>query len=574
MRIARLPTLVALAALASGRGGLAEIRDGYHDAAALRARLESIVAAHPRLATLTSIGKSFEGRDLWVIELGAPSPGKPAIYIDAAHDGREATASEVALRAVTILLDTLEPDSLIDLLDRASLYVLPRANPDAVERFFRSDARRQPLIPRPDDDDRDERIDEDGPQDVDADGEIVSIRVLDSAGEWAEDPSDSRLLVPRKPEDAGPFFRMYTEGIDDDHDGLLNEDPEGGVALVHNFPQGWEMPSVQPGAGRFAASEEETRAILEYFIRHPEIGAALSLSQGERPERAGVGKDNRMPADDGRAFGVLEAAIDGAIGRKLRVDYEPKGNAAFGGAGQLRDPAEPRKPAPIAARAIVPGWFVDWCYYQSGAYALAPQIWVEPPRTDGADSASAKPARDPIGKRWLDWFDASGIDGFVAWKPYEHPTLGSVEIGGFRRSPREVAPEARLDSLATDVAKVIAAVARRMPRLVMAELDAVPEAGGVYRVRARLANTGSLPTLSAQADKTRRYAGILAEISLPPGAELIDTPVRVKAGTLAAGERRDVEWLLRAAPGGTVTVRAWSARAGADEKSTPLPPPR
>src|SRR4051812_36228793 len=58
----------------------------YYDHAGIGDILKKIAAAYPKLARLESIGKSYEGRDMWCIEITDYSKGdpskKPAMYID------------------------------------------------------------------------------------------------------------------------------------------------------------------------------------------------------------------------------------------------------------------------------------------------------------------------------------------------------------------------------------------------------------------------------------------------------------------------------------------------------------
>ncbi len=549
--------------------------DGYHDYTSLSRDLSDLVRARPRLAQLESIGKSFEGRDLWVVTLGKTEPGKPAIYLDAAHDGADVVASEVAFRALAYLLEEFTPDSLVDLVSRVTLHVLPRANPDAVERGFAEPPRRQHALLRPFDDDKDELLDEDGPEDINGDGAITMMRVPDPAGDRIADGADPRLMVARKAGDEGRFYRLYCEGNDTDGDGLVGEDPEGGSWLVHNFPQGWEMEQLQPGAGPYAASELETIALLEFFVAHPEIAAVVTLGQGDRPERAGAGKGDLVPKADAAVFEALDTLVEKVRGRKLQTDYEPSGETAFGGAGQLLPTASRNAPAPKAPRAIVPGAFVDWAYFQTGAWALSPQVWAHPPHVETAAADSAedtlrKETRDPVGLAWLEWIDAKATGGFVPWRPYEHPTLGTVEIGGFRQSPRYLAPAAALDSLGAQTARLIVRLASRMPSLAIADLQAMPLSDGLYRIQLTVENTGRLPTLSAQADTADIYHPVLAEVRLPERSAFVGSPDRVKLGNLGPGERRTAEWLVRSSPGEAILVRVWSVRGGSASKTVTL----
>src|SRR5262245_28929009 len=63
--------------------------------------LKDLVAAYPDLLTLQSLGKSYQGRDMWEVTLNVAKTGKdtekPAMYIDGNIHGNEVQASETVL---------------------------------------------------------------------------------------------------------------------------------------------------------------------------------------------------------------------------------------------------------------------------------------------------------------------------------------------------------------------------------------------------------------------------------------------------------------------------------------------
>src|SRR5205085_9685579 len=97
-------------------------------------------------------------------------------------------------------------------------------------------------------DDDDGLYDEDGPDDLDGDGNICQMRRLDPNGAWRVSPEDQRLMVPLQPDEKyeGPRYTLLgEEGIDNDGDGLINEDGPGGYDLNRNWPAGWQPDGVQ-----------------------------------------------------------------------------------------------------------------------------------------------------------------------------------------------------------------------------------------------------------------------------------------------------------------------------------------
>ena len=88
--------------------------DCYHDFEEVERFVQDAARAHPDLARLESMGKSYQGRELWVLTItdhGAGDPGdKPAIWVDGGVDSDEVIATEAALGLVHHLLTSSEPE--------------------------------------------------------------------------------------------------------------------------------------------------------------------------------------------------------------------------------------------------------------------------------------------------------------------------------------------------------------------------------------------------------------------------------------------------------------------------------
>ena len=83
------------------------------------------------------------------------------------------------------------------------------------------------------------------------------------------------MVARAENESGGDYFQVLTEGIDDDRDGLYNEDGLGGIDMNRNFPRNWGLEFEQAGAGPFPLSEPETRATIEFLSSHRNIGGVF-----------------------------------------------------------------------------------------------------------------------------------------------------------------------------------------------------------------------------------------------------------------------------------------------------------
>ena len=215
-------------------------------------------------------------------------------------------------------------------------------------------------------------------------------------------------------------------------------------------------------------------------------------------------------------------------------------------------------------------------------FAWTVEIW-SPQRQAGieeykfVDWYREHPLEDDL--KMLKWSDeVLGGKGYVDWYAFEHPQLGSVELGGwdrqyaFRNPPpqfleKEIAPFA--DWLIWHL--LIS------PRLELYEVTAKPLGDNAYRVRLVAQNTGWLPSyVTKKAVEKKLVRGVVCEIELPEGATLETGKPREELAQLegraykpaapdasdATEDRVKVEWVVRAPKGGKITVTARHDRAG------------
>ncbi|MEO8199588.1 MAG: M14 family zinc carboxypeptidase, partial [Gemmatimonadota bacterium] len=215
--------------LASTLSGQSPGFSRYHSTRQLAGALDSLHRQFPRLVEVTSIAQSPGGRPLSVVRLSAgDAPDtRPALLVIANASGPHVIGSEIALAVLQSMAKGYGSDPAItSLLDRSTIYVIPRANPDAAEAFFENPAVERTRNGLPFDDDRDGSVDEDGPEDLNRDGLITLMRVTDSAGEWTTDSLEPWLMRKARPaRGENGQYRVYEEGIDNDHDERWNEDP-------------------------------------------------------------------------------------------------------------------------------------------------------------------------------------------------------------------------------------------------------------------------------------------------------------------------------------------------------------
>jgi len=152
-------------------------------------RMRALARQHPQLARLHNIGKSGEGRDLWVIELTNVVTGeanaKPALWLDGNIHAGEVTGRQLLMYTVERLLASHGKDpEATRMLDTRAFFVMPVLDVDGGERVLT----RHPAWPGH------KSADQSG-RDLDGDGYITQMRVKDPKGDAYPSPIDPRVML-------------------------------------------------------------------------------------------------------------------------------------------------------------------------------------------------------------------------------------------------------------------------------------------------------------------------------------------------------------------------------------------
>jgi hypothetical protein len=563
---------------------------------------------------------------------GTPVAERPALLIAANLEGDQVIGSQIALYVAEALLTgyASSPD-IRQRLDHHAFYVLPRVNPDGAELMFAPLKTGRKTNAAQYDDDNDGRMDEDGPEDLNKDGLITMMRVKDPDGPYMIHPDDPRLMRradPARGEAGG--YAIYWEGIDNDGDGFYNEDPPGGVDLNRNFQH--QYPYYQPDAGPHMISEPEARGVMEYVLGRRNIAAILTFGESDNliapPARTGA----HAPASVLDLIGFANRSVSGArdVGRFAAPGGGFGGRGGRGGTGAAAPAAGrggrgaggpgPTPPATTVATTdveyfrtvsdryrqltgirtspparIPAGALFEYGYYQFGVPSFSTPGWgIAAPAgggpggpggapgtgrgggpaaggdaaQGGSDAAAGGAAYD---LRLLRWMDAEKIDGFVNWQPFTHPTLGDVEIGGFRPYAFSNPPAERIAELGKTHAEFVTYLSSLFPKVSIAETSVVSHGGGLYRIKASVENSGFLPTSSAQGVRSRSVKPTMVQLDVPPDDIVSGAPKTSFFPTLAGtGRRQTYEWIIKGKPGSTVNVRVVSQKGGSATQALTL----
>ncbi|MDQ3397080.1 MAG: M14 family metallopeptidase [Deinococcota bacterium] len=546
--------------------------DRYYRYDDLTSLLKDVAERYPRLISLESIGKSHEGRDIWLATVTnkdtGPAREKPALWVDGNIHATEVSPSSACLYFIDkVVKDYGANEDVTRCLDTRAFYICPRVNPDGAEwaladkpKIIRSSTRPYPYDEEP--------FGGLVTEDIDGDGRMLMMRVSDPHGPWKASAEEPRLMVRREPtETGGSYYRLLPEGSVEGYDGAIIDvrRVKEGLDLNRNFPANWRHEGEQKGAGVYATSEPEVRSIVDFIARHPNItgGITFHTFSGVLLRPFSHQSDEAFPAEDLWTYekiGDRGTAMTGYPNVSVFHDfkYHPK--------------------------EVITGALDDWLYDHLGLFAWTVEIWSPQRQAGIADY------------KYIDWYREHSLEddlkmlkwsdevldgkGYVDWYAFDHPQLGEVELGGwdaqyaFRNPPPEFLE--RELALFPDWLVWHLLIS---PRLELFEAGAESLGEGHYRLKLVVQNSGWLPSyVTKKALERKAVRGLVAEIELPEDASLKTGKAREEGGQLEGraykpsaatiwladptADRAKFEWVVHAPAGGTVKLLAKHDRAG------------
>jgi hypothetical protein len=119
---------------------------GYLDYAEMVSEIQAIAARGPGIARVFSIGRSFEGRELWAATVSdnvATDEAEPEVLFDGGMHGREHMATEMAVVLFRTLVDGYgEDERLTRIVDTREVTFVFNLNPDGSEHDHLADGYR------------------------------------------------------------------------------------------------------------------------------------------------------------------------------------------------------------------------------------------------------------------------------------------------------------------------------------------------------------------------------------------------------------------------------------------------
>jgi len=466
-------------------------RNKYLDYSELVQQVEAWARDHAPLVRVTSLGASAEGRAIPLITIGRnPDEARPAVWIDGNMHASELCGSSVALAMAEDVIAIHEgranaaklPGHMQEAIKETLFYIVPRMSPDGAEHVLKTGryVRSSPV---------DQRLHRGHAyweaHDFDGDGQMGYMRQASDDGELAALPGYPDVMVPRLPEDPPPYYKLYPEGKIVNFDGRRIPDPyflsDNQYDFNRNFPYQWAPEPEQEGAGDYPGSAPETRAVMDFTIRHPEIFAWLNLHTfgGVLIRPLGDKPDHKMDQGDLAVYRQVEAWT------KEHTTYPTvSGYHEF-----LYEP-----------ETSIKGDLTEYAYHQRGCLAYVIELWdiftqigmkQMKPFVDVYTHLERKDFESLA--KWDRDVNKGRV--FGKWRKVRHPQLGDVEVGGLDlRVGVSNPPFEKLNEVCEQQSAAFLRVAALGPRVGIEVVKQEKVGGSLTRVDVRVVNRGYLGT--------------------------------------------------------------------------------
>ena len=541
--------------------------------------LKGYAYRYPEYCELSSLGKTAKGREIWMISITDRMTGdfadKPGFAVTGNIHAGEVTGNCCAMYFLDYLFTNRREKEVADLLSRYTVYCVPRISPDGSELYLTTPAMLRSVdVMYP----YEQPMPGLQPQDLDGDGVIRQMRIKSPDGCFKISARDPRVMIKREPDETeGDFYNVYTEVVICEYD--PSEEIKTAPALYgndlnRNFPISWAPENRQRGAGSYALSNAESRAMAEFIESHPNLCTILNFHTmgGEYLYPPGYKSGRDAFAEDMiryRAIGAMATEETTYPAWNVRDDY--MGDT----------PGE------------ILGLFDDFNHFAMGLVNFTCECWDLDERAGtkhvSPNREKTDEEKEEIVYRRLKWIDEeNGGEGFLPWTEFSHPQLGRVEIGGFdQKSVIQNAPPRFLLQEAEKHTRFLLREMKCLPRLAFKDTKVTRLDERNCRVEMTVVNRAYLPTyVTREAIAIGRAKPLTAELS---GAKVVSGKQKEEIGHLngfwgkaaygwglgastanTAPMEHRLDWVVEAEAGTEITVTCGCPRAGKVSKTITL----
>ncbi len=504
-------------------------------------RLNALVKAYPALASLTSLTKTNGGKDIWLLTIGSgKTDSKPAIAVIGGTEGSHLLGTEMAIGFAENLLKGSNTDSIKNRLAKTTYYVFPNMSPDAMEQYFSKLKYERNGNATETDDDRDGKLNEDGFDDLDGNGKITMMRIESPIGEYRAHPDDARVMIKADATkgEKGKYI-LLSEGIDNDKDGSLNEDGEGGIAFNRNLT--YKHTPFAAGSGDFPASEKETRALLDFLYDAFNVYAVI-----------GFGSNNNLSIPiTYNPIAAKERILAGYLEPDAKVNSM---------VSDLYNKVTGTKDAPKTSPGG--GDLLSWGYFHYARFSFStPGWWVPKTKPDSTKKEKAFTIEDPT-TNYLRWAQQQGITNtFTDWKEVQHPDYPNqkVEVGGLDPFVLTNPPYKMVADIVKKHTDFLVKLANQQAEIDITNLKTEKLGNGLTRISLDVINKGGLSTHSKLGERSYFLKKLKVAVKTDK-QEIVGGRKITLLNSLEASGSQSFSWLIKGT--GKISIEVGCPTAG------------
>ena len=548
----------------------------WHDCEEIKSDLLRMEKAWPKFLKYSSVGKSYDGRDMMCMTINNPDTGpelsKAAMYIEANIHGNEIQGGEICLYTVWYLMENYgRIDQITKLVDERVFYLFPTVNPDGRDYFLKGPSgvsARGGHVPV--DEDSDGLVDEDDIMDLNGNGVLDQMyKYVPGQGNLRRSSSNPNVMEPVPQDQTGDYISVGREGMDNDGDGMVSGGMRGGYDPNRNWASDWQPDYIQSGSMHYPFELPEAKAINDFLLAHPNIAGVQSYHNNGGMILRGPGAEatGEYPATDVAAYDEL-----GRNGERIIPFY--------------------RYLVIWSGLYTVHGGFIDWTNDGLGILSFSNELWNNGQYFTSPElKQQQQDPNSPIASRVANYFFNEYLefgDEFTELEEFEHSQFGKILVGGtWKKTYGRVPPRFMLEELCHRNMAFTLHQADEMPKMSMGETKVELISDNVYRVRVDLKNEKLVPTILAKAAENNVVtpdlltvegknvavlaAGWVRDKMRPIPTQLIDQPdlkrIILRNGQ-AGNSERTIEYLVRGS--GEITVSYLSVKGGDVRKTIPL----
>lgn len=534
--------LINLVFLLFATATFAQGQQDYSSNAVLAQRIRSLTQKYPQWVKSKSLTQTAGGNEIWMLTIGSgKTEEKPAIAVVGGVEGKHLLGVEMAIGFAEKLLAATNVDSVKTLLGRQTYYVFPNMSPDATAQYFAKVKAERSGNATITDDDRDGKANEDDADDLDGNGKITLMRIADPTGKYKLNPDDPRSLIladPAKGEAGG--YILLPEGIDNDKDGAFNEDGEGGVHFNKN--SSYNFRPFIPGAGEYAVSEKENRALFDFLFDAFNVYAVVTF-----------GPVNNLSAPvTVNPAGLAKRVITSWY------DADAKANALV---SERYNKITKTKDAPKTQAGT--GDFSQWGYFHYGRLSFSTPGWWVPKTAPDSTRKEKRQTNDDAVVSYLRWAAAQGINNtFTPWKAINHPDFPgqTVEVGGLDPFVLINPPYKLVDGIVAKHTDFLLSLAGMAPKVDLVNVKTEKVADGLTRISLKVLNPGELPTYTRIGDRSYFLKKMVVKLNLNAGQTVVSGRKTQTIESIAGKEYKELTWLIKG--NGKISIDAGSPTTG------------